>query len=559
VVRRLALPLLVLALAAGCKRDGSAASHAASTTPVAAPATLVAEGTLRDPDVFWGKLRKGGGAPLAMMHATAAGAILGWAGVDPSVAPLVAGGAPFQLVLGDVPDGTAYAIAMKLADPDAARAKLVDGETALYRGEDADGMVRLVPRQEGASAVALAVAWTGYLVLASSAGDLSTLGPYAARTMPTKALPASSFELRADPAALATIGKNAPRLATKATANIAATASGILPPEVDAAAFAECFKADLQETFDTVGVLAEARVDADADDAQLDVVATLVPPAGTNLATQRMARMHPASAGPLLDAPREAIATLFWSDAAETRVSDATTLGPCLGKVFAPLLGPGGGTKLADLLAAWARGRGDWETASFVAKSGLAGLVMRAPVADAAGLSTTVRGFVDLASQPALAEAIERMLPLRAGGVESVDVPRVGKAQMVLFPSHSPASKDPASTSAATAGLAPPGMAWLVDAKEADVSLGLSPADLLGLAKPGAPFRTNATVARAVGALGADASFAAVIVPPGCCSGADAVSAPLTFGWGRRGGDMRATVAVGEALVGQLVARVKAP
>ncbi|MGD0525462.1 MAG: hypothetical protein ABSE49_09980, partial [Polyangiaceae bacterium] len=383
MVRRLALPLLVLALAAGCKRDGSAASHAASTTPVAAPATLVAEGTLRDPDVFWGKLRKGGGAPLAMMHATAAGAILGWAGVDPSVAPLVAGGAPFQLVLGDVPDGTAYAIAMKLADPDAARAKLVDGETALYRGEDADGMVRLVPRQEGASAVALAVAWTGYLVLASSAGDLSTLGPYAARTMPTKALPASSFELRADPAALATIGKNAPRLATKATANIAATASGILPPEVDAAAFAECFKADLQETFDTVGVLAEARVDADADDAQLDVVATLVPPAGTNLATQRMARMHPASAGPLLDAPREAIATLFWSDAAETRVSDATTLGPCLGKVFAPLLGPGGGTKLADLLAAWARGRGDWETASFVARSGVAGLVMRAPVADA--------------------------------------------------------------------------------------------------------------------------------------------------------------------------------
>jgi hypothetical protein len=130
---------------------------------------------------------------------------------------------------------------------------------------------------------------------------------------------------------------------------------------------------------------------------------------------------------------------------------------------------------------------------------------------------------------------------------------------MVMFPSHTPGSKDPASTSAATAGLAPPGIAWFVDGKEADIGVGQSPADLLGLAKPGAPFRTNATVARAVGAFGADASFAAVLVPPGCCAGADAVSAPLTFAWGRRDGNMRATVAIGEALVGELVARVKAP
>jgi hypothetical protein len=170
-----------------------------------------------------------------------------------------------------------------------------------------------------------------------------------------------------------------------------------------------------------------------------------------------------------------------------------------------------------------------------------------------------VRGFVDLASQPSVAEAIERLLPLRAGAIQPVDVPSVGKAQVVMFPSHSPPSKDPESASAATAGLAPPGLAWFVDAKEADIGLGQSPTDLLGLARPAAPFRTNAAVARAVGALGADASFAVVIVPPGCCTQPTPVSAPLTMGWGKRKGDGRLTLAIGELLFGELVARVTAP
>ncbi|HEY3818260.1 MAG TPA: hypothetical protein VGL81_13865 [Polyangiaceae bacterium] len=560
MARRLALLSLLVALAVACKRDGAAASHAASTTPVPAPPTLIAEGVLRDPDVFWKRLRSGGGVSLAHLHESAAGAILGWAGVDPSVAPLVAGGAPFELALGDAPDGVAYAMAMKLSDPDAARAKLVEGETAMFRGEDDSGMIRLVPRQETASTAVLAVSWTGYLVLASSAADLATLGPYASRTLPTKAPPASSFELRVEPAALEVTGRKAPELATKATAAIAVVARGMLPPDVDAALFAECFTPGIRETLAAAGDLAEARVDADADDAQLDAVAALVPKPGDNLARARFAAMHPASAAPLLEAPRDALAALFWSDTAAAREDDAKTVGACVGKALAPMLGPGGGTKLADLLVAWAHGRGDWETASFLAKPGLAGLVLRAPVTDGPGISATVRGFVDLASQPSVAEAIERLLPLRAGAaIEPVDVPRVGKVQMVMFPSHAPPPKDPTAAPAAFPGLAPPGLAWFVDAKEADIGLGTSPADLVGLAKPAAPFRTNAAVARALGALGADASFAAVVVPPGCCAGTAPVSAPLTLGWGKRATDGRVTLAIGEELFGQLVARITAP
>jgi hypothetical protein len=558
VVRRLAL-LMLIAAAFSCKHETPPAPPAPTETPVAAPATLVAEGTLREPDAFWGRLRKGGGAALAGSPDSAAGVILERAGVDPGLAPLVSGGQPFHVALGDAPDGMAFAIAMKLVDLQTVRSTLVESETARYKTEEVAGMIRLVPRDGTAPHLAVAVTWSGYLVMASSESDLGTLGAYAARTLPSKPLPASAFELRFDPAALGRAGKKAPDFATKITAYLAAMARSLLPPEVDASALAACFTPGIRDTTATAGDLAEARVVADADDARLDVVATLVPKAGDNAARKRLAAMHPASAGPLLDAPRDAIAALFWSDTAEQRAGDATALGPCVGKALAPILGPGGGQKLADLLASWARGRGDWETASFVAKSPAAGLVVRAPVADGGVASSTVRGFVDLASQPSVADAIGGLLPLRAGAVESFDVPRVGKASVVMFPPPAPLSHGVADASAPGPELAPPGMAWAVDGKEADVALGLTPRDLLALARPATPLRTNLSIEHAIGALGADASFAAIVEPPGCCAGAGPASAPLTFGWGRHEGNGRVTLAIGDELFGQLFARATAP
>jgi hypothetical protein len=558
VTPRLALLLPCVALAVSCKQDAPS-SHAVDEAPVPAPGTLIAEGTLRDPDAFWSRVHKGGGSALSQVPQSAAGAILAWAGGDPALASLVSGASPFEIALGDAPDaGVAFAIAMKLSDPQAVRHALVEGKTAHYRAETLDGMTHLVPGEDANLRVALAVSSSGYLVVASTVSDLATLGAYAARTLPTKAPPTASFELRMDPSALARAGKKAPDSATKATAALAATARGLLPAEVDAGAFAACFTPGLRDSLATAGDLAEARVDADADDAQLDVVATLVPKPGDNAARRRLGVMHPADAAPLLDAPREAIAALFWSDTAEARTADASTLGPCFGRALAPILGPRGGSKLEDVMASWARGRGDWETASFVAKPSVAGLSVRAPAIDGAAVSAAVRGFVDLASQPSFAETIERLLPVRAGGVESIDVPRVGKASVVMFPSHAPPSRgtDP---SVVSAGLAPPGLAWAVDATEVDLGLGQSPRDLLALTRPSVPLRTNASIARAVGVLGSDVSFAAVVVPPGCCMASGPAAAPLTIGWGRRAGNGRANLTIGDELLGRMVGIVTAP
>ena len=128
-----------------------------------------------------------------------------------------------------------------------------------------------------------------------------------------------------------------------------------------------------------------------------------------------------------------------------------------------------------------------------------------------------------------------------------------------MFPSHGPPSRGTPDPQVVTTELAPSGLAWFVDAKEADIALGQAPQDLLGLAHPAAGLKTMAPVARAVGGLGADASFAAVVVPPGCCTGAGPASAPLTIGWSRPGGNGRVTIAIGDEVLGQVVARVSAP
>jgi hypothetical protein len=178
-----------------------------------------------------------------------------------------------------------------------------------------------------------------------------------------------------------------------------------VPPEVDANAVTACFAPGIRDALGAAGDLAEARVDANADDGRLDVEMALVPKPGK---------------GP-----------------AHARVAAALT----------PILGAGGGAKLTNAMTAWSRGRGDWEAVSFVSRSPTAGFVARAPVKDAAAMTSSLKGFAELAAQPSLSDAVRRLLPLRAGqaapaaGVQSVDVPGVGKASVLLFPARPPTQR----------------------------------------------------------------------------------------------------------------------
>ncbi|HEY6460776.1 MAG TPA: hypothetical protein VIY73_11520, partial [Polyangiaceae bacterium] len=87
--------LLVASLAAlaapatSCKRDGDTRQKDDAHGPIPAPAGLVASGTLREPDAFWGRIRRGAGSALRSAPENAAGALLAWAGADSSLATVV--------------------------------------------------------------------------------------------------------------------------------------------------------------------------------------------------------------------------------------------------------------------------------------------------------------------------------------------------------------------------------------------------------------------------------------------------------------------------------------
>jgi hypothetical protein len=541
--------------AAGCKHDTPApVIHAVSEAPVPAPASLTAEGTLRDPDAFWSRVRTGGGTTLSDTPTTAAGVLLLLAGCDPGIGSLVAGDQPFHVAVGDSPEGTAFAIAMKIRDLGAAQGALADGGANGYRSEQVGTMIHFVPPAGTELHVALGVTPSGYLVIASSVAELTTLGSYAARTLPTKAPASSSLELRANPAALARAGPAAPAFAARITRMLAASARGPLPPEVDANALAACFTPSIEAAAAAASDLGEARVDVDAVGAEVHAVATLVPKQGDNKARQRIAAMHPADAAQLLDAPLDATASLFMSDTSAERAADVGTIGPCMGHALGPILGGGGDAKLVDVVASWAHGRGDWETVSIVARGATAGLVARAPVATGEDLSRSLRSFASLASQPSVQDVIRRLLPSRAGGVDTAEVPGVGKASVLMFaPSVAPARFADAAPEMSL--FSPPGLAWLVGPMEVDLGLGLSPESLLALTHPPAALGTDPVAAHAVRAIGANATLAAVFRPPACCAGGRPGSGPLTLAWGRKDGSGWGSLGVGDELVGGLAGR----
>ncbi len=554
-MNRLARVALFGALALGCKHDATPPPIPLVTEPpIAAPALLSAEGTLRDPDAFWGRIRTGAGAALADTPTTAAGLLLAVAGCDPALGALVSGAQPFQIAIGDTPDGTAFAIAMKIADFDGAQRALAGGDAAGYRTELAGTMIHLVPPPGDEPGATIAVTRGGFLVVASSVAVLDTLGAYAARTLPTKKAPVSSLELQMVPGALERTGSGAPALAARVARTVAATARGSLPAEVDAAALVGCFTPSIESALAAFGTLAEARVEANADGGELHATGTLVPKPGDSAARQRLSAMHPADAAPLLEAPADAMASFFWSDTLAVRTADVSAVGPCVSRALAPILGDGGEARLVDVLSSWARGRGDWESASIVARGSVAGLVGRAPVAGADEASRSFRGFVALSSQPSVQDAIRALLPARAGGVQSVAIPRLGNASVMMFaptllPSHF------ADAAPEVSSFAPPGVAWLVGAKEVSFGLGLSPEELIALAHPPTGLGADPLVASAVRAIGSDASLAAVLRPPSCCAGGRPGSGPLAVAWGRKANSGWLGLTVGDELVGMMARR----
>ena len=186
-------------------RTPAAGQALAVEPPVPAPAGLLAERVGPRAGRRLGKIERGVSGAVALLPPTAGEVACGFAGLDSSVARLIDGGATSYAVLGEgssAAEGVAWVVALPLTDWAAASAMLlVGGDAAAPPVPDVAGM-KVVSSAGRPATVAVAPARgagsRGWLVLASSQEASASFGPYAVRTMPTKAAPTESAAIVAD-------------------------------------------------------------------------------------------------------------------------------------------------------------------------------------------------------------------------------------------------------------------------------------------------------------------------------------------------------------------------
>jgi hypothetical protein len=531
----------------------ASAPVASAEPPVESPEHVLAEVAVATPDATWKRLQTGIGGAAAILPNSFGGVACALAGLDPTAAKEIDGASPAYAVVAEGEGGSiAFALAMKLADAAHAQALLLDGETAAFKSKDVAGMRALVGKALPLQ-LAVAIARSGWMIVASSDADLARLAPYAYRTLPTR--PAKGG-IAVDVPRAALAGPVRSRAASgwsemkayllQQDADQRAKHGGRGADYGDPPAIVACIDAAVQRRLAIVGDLAGAHVDLDASDDDVHLVATLTPADGDGPASQRFGAMHPGAAAPLLDAPADAIAAWLLRDDAAERASDARDLEQCVEGGFGKRVGDDDKKRLRALADEWAKQRGDWMMGTAMSSSSR-GVVLRGPVADADAASRAVRDGTQLLARPFLAEPLKRMALVRDVASSKVDAPPLGKVDVVTL-----VRDEPNVPNRPKLPMAPIGFAWLGAGGELTLAIGESPASLLAVAtKPKTKLGDDARVARAIGAIETNATFA--FVAQRGARTEPAAGPPAVAAWGRRGRDGWARIEVGYGVLRDLL------
>jgi hypothetical protein len=510
------------------------------------PDGLLAEVWVRSPDIAWSTLQRGVGGALALLPPAAGEIACAFAGLDPGLARFVDGRATAYGVVGDAGPRVAWAVAMPLTDERQAAGLLLDGG-ADPSARQVGGMRVLEAGHRGPSAASAALAGR-WLLVAPSEDDLLRWGPYAYRTMPTLAAPEGSAAIVAAIGGDALAGSLSSRLASlweeqrtwlaARDEEQRARHGGRAPDFGDPRAILAAADAAVRRRLALVAHARRARIEIapGADEAHADLF--LDPgddPGGAGLVTA----MRTGDVSPLAHAPADAVLALLDRDDAAVRANDLRDLESVLDGAL------GGRAGADDLRAAhaamedWGQGRGDWWCAAVA--WGLAdasrGLWLRTPAVDADRSERAVREIVTLPRRHAFGDLLAGSLHLGPATLAASDVPSFGKANMATFAWLEP------DASARRPAPSPParslGVAWGVHDGDLMLAAGSAAAQLLSVAAaPPRRLGDDAASARALAALGSDASFVLVAQPLRLLGGrgADGASAPAILAWGRKQG-----------------------
>jgi hypothetical protein len=542
--------------------------------PVPAPDGLLAEAWIRAPDAAWGKVQRGVSGAVALLPPAVGEIACGFAGLDTRVARLVDGkGIAYGVLGARAGAGVGWVLALPLADPAAAAAMLLDGgdaQPARYAAHDVGGMRVLASREEKPLSAAVAIA-RRWLLVAATDDDLARLGPYAYRTMPAHEAPAGSSAIVIAVSQKALAGPIAARVSAawgeQRTWLLArdeeqrAKHGGRAPDFGDPRPIVEALDGVIGRRIALVSQARAARVELDPGDEEVHAEVFLTPGEG-DAGAALVAAMHPGDAKPLARMPADSVIALLGRDEAASRTEDAREIEAALDRALGDRLKGDDGRAIHAAVDDWTAARGDWWTAGLAWGAGDAsrGLWLRTPAGDAGASGHAVRELVDLTHRRAFSAELSGSLHLSPASVATVDVPDVGKASVATLAWASPDVAAPRNGK--REAVPAPAIAWGVHDGELLLAAGFAAPQLLS-AEAAASKRIgdDARNARALAALGADASFAVFAQPlrldPAHGGDASATSAPALAAWGRKGADAWLRIELADVLLRELI-RLKA-
>ncbi|MRG97179.1 hypothetical protein [Polyangium spumosum] len=185
----LALPALG---AAGCKDDPPPPQKVAPLEPIPAPAGLLAEVFVPNPDEAWQKARAAVGGPALFLPSNASNLAITLLGLPLAVSAEIDGNIPLVAALVERPGGGRPRATLGIHVRDAGKIEtlLVKGESARFqlRVDEKTSITLLESKDGGARPLALGLLGN-YLLVAQDTADLLEIGPYVARTLPAAKMP----------------------------------------------------------------------------------------------------------------------------------------------------------------------------------------------------------------------------------------------------------------------------------------------------------------------------------------------------------------------------------
>ncbi|WP_437600821.1 hypothetical protein WMF28_04600 [Sorangium sp. So ce590] len=404
-VRRRAAALLALVLglsagALGCKSPGAPAdAGVAGLSPVPAPAGLIAEAYLPTPDATWAKARALLGGPAALLPSSAGALAASLLGLPIAVASEIDGNVPLLGAAVESPDRPRPRAALGIHVKDGGRLidQLTRGEGARFRAKpDAATSIALLEPLQGASPVALGVLGN-YLLVAESPSDLTTLGPYVARTMPQAQVPKEDLAIEIPRPAIEGPVLRAARSAWD-------EARG---PDGAPAATAVPLAPMIEGGLAVLGDLERARLTLVLDEsAHLRVSGT--PKAGGGPASKASTELAVGDVRPLLDLPADALAGILVRDRAASRAENVPKLVDALAGLIEGGLPPAERERLGAAIRAASDARGDWFAGGLRFDGRGPTAFVRAAVGDRAKLEAAIQDLLGATELPPIKAALQR-------------------------------------------------------------------------------------------------------------------------------------------------------